>query len=411
MKAGYWTLGATAAYPTVTIEQTATLAVTGSLDSAVTVQPNGELVVGNGTVAGQLAGSVVDNGEVLFDQPGDYTVNGAFSGTGELVKDGPGVLTFGGPYSFAGQGSCSIDDGSIDIADLAPGVSFDMTGGFAVNVSGNATIGNLSATAGAVNIDGQRHDRQPERHGRDDRRLRRRDALTVDSGDFGGDISGLAGDQGRRSNGTLTLSGDDTLGGNVTVAGGALSVTGNLSAPVITVGDGASLGGDGQITGDVTVQAGGVFSPGDPVTTTIVGDVTFVPGSTYLAQVTAGGGHDLIAVTGAVSIQPGATLEVQPLGNATSYARLSQYPIITATTGLTGTFSTVISDAPLLAPHPHLRAEPAAAVADPQRHQLRQPGGHPQPGRNRGSGRSRRLRDAALHGAGGPADGGRAGGV
>ena len=134
------------------------------------------------------------------------------------------------------------------------------------------------------------------------------------------------------------------------VAGGDLQVSGELTSPV-TVDDGATLGGPGQITGAVTVAAGGTFSPGDPVTTTVIGPLSFLTGSTYFAQVTATGQSDLIAVTGTVTIQPGAAVEVDPLGLATTYGRLTNYTIVTATGGVSGTFSTVTSDAPLLTPH------------------------------------------------------------
>jgi fibronectin-binding autotransporter adhesin len=303
VKTGYWTLPQSASYPTATVESGAALEI-----------DNG------------LSGNLTDLGEVVFNTPGNYSFAGTFDGTGQLVKDGSGVLTFAGAYNFSG--STLINAGSIDIAHLVGNATLNVTGG-TVNISSDATIANLSGTGGTVSV-------SPG------------DTVTVASGNFTGNISG-GGSLAKTGNGTLVLGGNDSLGGNVTVAGGTLQVDGNLSASPIVVDAGATLGGSGLVNGNVTI--GGTISPGDPVTTTVIGSVTFAPGSSYFAQVTAAGDHDLIAVTGPVIIKPGAAVEVDPLGLATDYKRLNQYTIITATGGVTGTFSTVTSDAPLLTPH------------------------------------------------------------
>ena len=62
--------------------------------------------------------------------------------------------------------------------------------------------------------------------------------------------------------GTLTLSGTSTHSGATTVSNGTLLVTGNLSNSPVTVVSGATLQGTGFFGGGVTVQSGGIISPG-----------------------------------------------------------------------------------------------------------------------------------------------------
>ena len=319
------------------------LEVLGNLSSDVTVNPGASLQIGGGgliiadpTLAGgnftdsgltgNVSGNVIDNGTVIFNRLDSYTFAGAFSGNGVLIKDGPGVLTFEGPYSFIG--ATLINGGTIDIAQLV-GNTIQLDSG-TLNLTGNlSVIADLTGIGGTINVASG-------------------DTLSVGSGNFGGNITG-GGALTKTGAGTLALGGIDTLDGPTEVAGGTLQVDGALTSPV-TVDDGATLGGTGLITGSVTLASGGTFSPGDPVTTTIHGALTFMGGSKYLAQVTPVA-SDLIAVTGPVIVQPGAVVEVEPLGNATSYARLSNFTIVTATGGVSGTFSSVTSDMPLLTPH------------------------------------------------------------
>jgi autotransporter-associated beta strand protein len=305
------------------------LIVTGAVASPVTVASGGTLQIGAGAAAGAVQGAVTDNGVVTFDRTDNVTFSSAFSGDGALVDDDPAVLTFGGPYSFTGVTTIN-GGGSIDIAQLAANTNIDLTSGN-LNLTGtSSSIGVLSGTGGTINIGAG-------------------DTLTVSSGDFSGAIDG-AGALTKASSGLLILGGTVNIGGPTNVAGGTLEIDGSFTSPTVEVGSGAALGGDGTIHGAVSVDAGGVYSPGDPVTSTVVGSVTFKTGSTYLAQVTGAGAHDLIQVTGPVTIQSGAAVEAQPLGAVSTYARLNSYQVVTATGGLTGTFSSVTSDMPLLTP-------------------------------------------------------------
>ncbi|HLI66466.1 MAG TPA: autotransporter domain-containing protein, partial [Caulobacteraceae bacterium] len=321
VKTGYWTLPSAAGYANTTVDAAGALEIDTS-----------------------LSGNLTDNGEVVFNTPGDLTFGGTFGGDGELVKDGPGVLTFSGTYDFTGV--TQINAGSIDIANLAANATLDVTGG-TLNISGNATIADITGTGGTVDITGNAT--VGDLSGGSAVVVSTGQTVTIGTGDYTGNLSG-GGSLDKTGNGTLTLAGNDSLGGNVTVGAGTVNVTGNLSAPQLAVDSGASLGGNGTITGSVTVASGGTFSPGDPVTTHVNGNVLFAKGSTYVAQVTAGGASDLIAVKGNVTIKNGATFEVEPLGPLANYHLLSGYEVISATGSISGTFSKVTSTMPLLDP-------------------------------------------------------------
>jgi outer membrane autotransporter protein len=287
------------------------------------------VVVDNGAT-GTVSGAIIDNGSFVVSLPSSYTITGAFSGNGALIDNDPGVLTFSGPYGFTGATTIN-GGGSIDIAQLAANANLDLVSG-TINLTGtSSSINALTGTGGTVNV-------------------ATGDTLTIFSGAYGGTITG-GGALVKEGTGTLDLTGTDSLTGPAEVAGGTLQIDGALTTPTVTVDSGATLGGAGTITGVVTVASGGVFSPGDPVTTNVTGAVTFSTGSSYFAQVTAAGASDLIAVTGPVTIQHGASVEIDPLGLATTYGRLTNYTILTATGGVTGAFSSVTSDAPLLTPY------------------------------------------------------------
>ena len=127
---------------------------------------------------------------------------------------------------------------------------------------------------------------------------------------------------------TLTGTGNQAW----TVQAGTLRVDGDLSAASgITVNAGATLGGSGILP--TTNINGGVFAPGPPGgpgAITVSGNLNFLPGSTYLVQLSPSAaatanvsGTAGLAGTVLVSMQPG------------SYTT-RQYTIMTATGGFGG---------------------------------------------------------------------------
>jgi len=85
--------------------------------------------------------------------------------------------------------------------------------------------------------------------------------------------------------GTLLLTGANAYGGGTTVSGGTLLIhnalgSGTGPGPVI-VSPGGTLAGDGDIAGAVTVNAGGVLAPGDPLGALTLGNnLTLAAGAT-----------------------------------------------------------------------------------------------------------------------------------
>ena len=129
-----------------------------------------------------------------------------------------------------------------------------------------------------------------------------------------------------------------------TLSGGALAVNGTLTSPVV-VNAAAMLAGTGTITGNVTMNTGGIISPGTNSigTLNVAGNVLFNGGSTFSVQTNPNGTSDRLAVTGAVNINKGATLQVLA-GIFPNYPATSNYLVMTANGGISGKFDTVVTD-------------------------------------------------------------------
>lgn len=104
--------------------------------------------------------------------------------------------------------------------------------------------------------------------------------------------------------GTLTLSGNKSHTGAFTVAAGTLRVTHSLASSLVTVQNGATLGGTGTLTGAATIEAGGNVAPGvSPGTLTFAGGLTLAAGTIFDFEL--GSASDLIRLTGGDLIGPG----------------------------------------------------------------------------------------------------------
>jgi len=259
-----------------------------------------------------------------FDTNGhDITVGTAIGGAGGLIKDGLGILTLSGANAYAG--GTTVNKGTLR---LATGASLPGTGALTVNggtfdLNGNTvTVGALAGSGGTIALG----------NGRlvDDGA----GTTTLDSVITG--TGGLT----KSGPGTLILGGDSTYTGTTRVTGGRLAVNGSIASDVV-VGANASLGGSGTIAGAITHN--GTLAPGNSIgTLTITGSLTQGAGSTYQVEIDGAGGGDRVNVTGApgtATIQPGATVSVQPASGA--YARSTTYTILNAVGGVTGTYSGV----------------------------------------------------------------------
>jgi len=161
-----------------------------------------------------------------------------------------------------------------------------------------------------------------------------------------GRITGAGGSLVKTGNGTLTLSGNNTYTGTTTIYDGKLVVDGSLASSLVSV-NGGVLGGSGQV-GDVAVNAGGTIAPGNSIgTLTVNGNLTFASGSYYQVEVNAAGQGDRINVSGLATINGGT---VQVLAENGNYSESTSYSILTASGGVSGTFSYVTSNLAFLTP-------------------------------------------------------------
>ncbi|MGD0260908.1 MAG: DNRLRE domain-containing protein [Verrucomicrobiota bacterium] len=146
------------------------LANSGSNDfTGGVVIDGGTLCVGNGGTNGSLpAGSVVNNGSLVFNRSDDLTTANTISGSGTLTKNGAGVLTLNGANAcsggtFVNAGTLALTNagslaGSSNIT-LAIGATLDVSGRTngtltllsGQTLSGNGTLnGSLTVSPGAT---------------------------------------------------------------------------------------------------------------------------------------------------------------------------------------------------------------------------------------------------------------------
>lgn len=135
-----------------------------------------------------------------------------------------------------------------------------------------------------------------------------------------------------RIGGTAAFGSIELTGGRLIGEAGSV-----ITAPQITVGQGATFGSAGVVNGNITVA--GTLSPGaSPGTMTVNGNVALGSTSTSVFELSSTVA-DRLVVNGAVSIASGATLQLVPIGNLLPGA---SYTLITASGGITGSYTNVL---------------------------------------------------------------------
>ncbi len=127
---------------------------------------------------------------------------------------------------------------------------------------------------------------------------------------------------------TNIFSGANTYRGPTTIQGGLFLVNGSLGTNTVAVTNGATLGGVGVIAGALTIQSGGILSPGNGLgKLTVSNSVTLQPGSTTLMEISKSLlTNDQLRVTGALTC--GGTLNVTNLSG--TLAVNNTFPLFTA---------------------------------------------------------------------------------
>lgn len=237
------------------------------------------------TVSGMsftTSGYIIQGGDILLSGADDAfdvgatsegltyvaTVNSALRGSSALTKTGAGTLILGGVNTYAG--GTTVTGGTLvgSASSFGPGL---------INNNAALFVDQTTAATMANTINGT-------------------GALT------------------KRGAGTLTLTAESGLSGPTTVQDGRLRVDGSLNNSIVTVQNGAVLGGYGSV-GAAIVQSGGKLAPGGSIgILTVAGNYSAASGSIYEVEIEAGGAGDKLLVGGAATISPGAQLQVVKLG-------------------------------------------------------------------------------------------------
>ena len=312
---------------TLDISQTTAGASVSTLFDAAGV---GVVALGSKTLtitSGSLFAGVIQDGGIGGGTGGSLAIaNGATQSLGGTnTYTGATTIAAGGELDLVSFGS---GNGSIATSSgVANNGIFDIGG----LTTGGTSIKSLSGT-GVVNLGSNTL------------------TLTDASGTFSGVVQdGGAGGGVTMAGGALTLSGTNTYTGNTTVNAGTLTVDGSIATSALTtVNAGGTLAGSGTVGN--TAIAGGTLAPGSAGSSlfsplTVQGNLTFTAASTYMIQVSPTNAG-LTNVTGTAAL---GGAKVSTVFQPGSYVD-KQYTILTATGGLGGTTfdPTIVSSNPNL---------------------------------------------------------------
>jgi autotransporter-associated beta strand protein len=148
----------------------------------------------------------------------------------------------------------------------------------------------------------------------------------------------------KKGAGTLTLgNANNTYTGSTAVNAGTLLVQGANASASTTVANTGTLGGNGSLSGPVTVDTGGTISPGDSIGTFSTGTLTL--SGTFLAEIDLNNGGaasaDLLNLTGSFNISGGILM--LSLGNLPANFAGGTFILVAndGADGINGTFSDI----------------------------------------------------------------------
>ncbi|HEX2889617.1 autotransporter outer membrane beta-barrel domain-containing protein, partial [Vineibacter terrae] len=328
-----------------------------SVIDGTTVFAGSTLNVGNGSTL--QTGELSVNGTMAIDGPGSsVTATGSTSIAGGLTITNRATLASNGGASVGGyeglpvatvtgQGSTWTITGELAIGAslmpmilapdpmITPGVVTVADGGSVSATGGTTIFAGSTLNLGTGGLAGTIVTPQITNDGQIVASFT--DTLTLAT-----PISGT-GSLTKSGAGTLILTGSSTYSGPTTVDGGRLAVNGSI-ASTVTVNASGTLGGSGTIGGFIAAS-GGTIAPGNSIgTLNVAGNATFAAGSTYLVEIDPANNADRIVASGTAALD--GTVRVEKAGGV--YTAGSRYTILTANTGITGTFADMTQSTPLL---------------------------------------------------------------
>ncbi|MGB8088749.1 MAG: autotransporter-associated beta strand repeat-containing protein, partial [Candidatus Rhabdochlamydia sp.] len=334
-----------------------TLIVTG--DNTYT----GGTLVGEGTLQGDttsLKGDIINNAAVVFNQVSEGTYAGVLSGSGKLTKIGSGTLIVTGENTHTG--GTTVNSGTLqgDTKSL-PG---DIINNAAVvfNQASNATYAGTISGSGDVIKQGAGTLVVTEMSSYKGKTTVSAGALQgntttlpgkivnnsivvfdqVNDGTYAGVISGT-GSINKQEAGTLNFINDSSAfsAGTVNINEGTVLVNGKLGGTII-VNLNTMLGGKGSVIGN-GINYGRV-SPGNSIDTlSISGGYTQEASGELYIEIAPAGATDLLQVGGVSTLN--GNLLVGPSPGI--YRKGKTYIFLTSGAGVTGTFSSSFSEAPI----------------------------------------------------------------
>ncbi len=318
---------------------------------------SGTLQIGNLGDTGWITGNISNDGALVFanGHATERNFTGIISGSGTVTQAGSGELTLSGANSY--EGETTVNSGNLVVAHdtalgattagttvnsytylrLVDGVNVGaeavtLNGGFFHNQSGDNTFagsltgsgglwveagsltltGDAAHTAGALPagtyISGTLQIGNGGSTGSIAGDITNEGALIFNSSTdqtFAGDISG-AGTLTQAGTNVLTLSGNHTVTGGTAVNAGRLRLTGSAANSAFTINSGGTLSGTGTL-GDLTLNDGGILSPGNSPGTLSAGDTVWNGGGEFVFEINdatgiVGTSWDLLDLTGSLTI-------------------------------------------------------------------------------------------------------------
>lgn len=293
----------------------------------------------NGTALTLTTGSVVNTGGLTVNTVGNSTyTTRQITNTGTFTKLGTGTVAIT-TSDWAGSGAVNINEGMMQYSnDNAAGLSNTAV----VTVAAGATLDfNSSTGSGVSDTFGALAGAGSLLNHRNLTLAGANASPVVFSGTLGLSAA-LGGNDFMINNGTITRvfsktgAGSQTLSGpmeptgnfnaNSTVTGGTLILnnpSGSLttSTAALTVSSGATLGGTGTLLGPVTINSGGILSPGSGGVGTIhlqaATALTLPSGALLSFDIGTGGADQIDANASAISIATSTTTKINLVQSGT----------------------------------------------------------------------------------------------